>query len=185
MLRRMSASLPAIPPHVAAFVAAARAADARELGARFAGATRAVGRDEAELARLALLVAVDPDPRTVGELFRIGDNDERRAILRALPLLRAPERFVALAVDACRTNVVSIFEAIACDNPYPAAHFADGAFHQLALKTVFLGLPLARIVGLEARRTPELARMAADYAAERRAAGRAVPDDLHLLGSVR
>jgi hypothetical protein len=44
-------------------------------------------------------------------------------------------------------------------------------------------VPLARVIGLDERRSPELARMARDYAAERRAAGRTVPDDLaHILG---
>jgi hypothetical protein len=196
------ADLVAARPRVAAFVAAASTAGAGELGVRFAGATRAVGRaalvlgdderrqwpwppcaTEAALARIALLAAVAVDPAAAAELFRVGDNDERIALLRALPLLADPPRFLALAVDACRTNVVSIFEAIACDNPYPAAHFPDLHFNQLALKTVFLGLPLARILGLGERRTPELARMADDYAAERRAAGRSVPDDLSLIGS--
>jgi hypothetical protein len=209
------ADLVAARPRVAAFVAAgttaatgagnrAAAAGAGDLAARFAGATRAVGRaalvlddaerarwpwppcaTEAALARIALLAAPGTtiDEADAAALFRAGDNDERVAILRALPLLPDPARFLDLAVDACRTNVVSIFEAIACDNPYPAAHFPDLNFNQLALKTVFLGLPLARILGLGDRRTPELARMADDYAAERRAAGRPVPADLTLIGS--
>jgi hypothetical protein len=36
-------------------------------------------------------------------------------------------------------------------------------------------------VGLERRKSDELRRMAADYASERRAAGRAVPNDLDLV----
>jgi hypothetical protein len=138
---------------------------------------------EAALARIALLVSADVDPATAAALYRTGDNDERAAILRALPLLPEPARFVPLAVDACRTHVLSIFEAIACENPFPASYFPPLHFDQMALKAVFLGVALARVVGLAGRRTPELARMAEDYAAERRAAGRAVPADLTLLGS--
>jgi hypothetical protein len=41
-------------------------------------------------------------------------------------------------------------------------------------------VPVSRILGLERRKTPELRRMAADYASERRAAGRPVPADIHL-----
>lgn len=117
----------------------------------------------------------------VEERFRCGDNRERQAILRALPGLDDPRRFVRLAVHACRTNVTWVFEAIACDNPYPAAHFSDDAFNQMVLKAMFLGLPIARVVGLDRRRSGELRRMAEGYASERRAAGRPVPADVALL----
>jgi hypothetical protein len=136
-----------------------------------------------ELVRMTLLLACDAGELVAiaGDCFRTGDNEERRALLRALPLFPQPERFVALAVDACRTNVVPIFEAIAAENPFPARHFPELHFHQLVLKAVFLGVRLPRVIGLGARVTPELARMADDYAAERRAAGRSVPEDLDLL----
>jgi hypothetical protein len=50
----------------------------------------------------------------------------------------------------------------------------------MVLKAMFGGVALARIAGLERRRGAELARMARDYAAERRAAGRSVPPDIGL-----
>ncbi len=138
-----------------------------------------------DLYRVALLVGAssggDDDLALLAECFRTGDNEERRAVLRALPFMPEPARFVALAVDACRTNVVPIFEAIACENPFPARHFPDLHFHQMVLKAVFMGVRLPRVLGLAARVTPELARMGDDYAAERRAAGRSVPEDLALL----
>lgn len=90
-------------------------------------------------------------------------------------------RWLPLAIGATRTHVVPIFEAIACENPFPAAHFPDPSFHQMVLKAVFLGIRLLRIEGLRSRRTPELARMARDYAEERRAAGRTLPEDFDLL----
>jgi hypothetical protein len=46
----------------------------------------------------------------------------------------------------------------------------------MVLKAVFVGLALPRIADLEKRVTLELVRMAEGYAAERRAAGRALPD---------
>lgn len=112
--------------------------------------------------------------------FRTGDNAEREAILRSLSLLPEAARFVELAIDACRSHVQSVFEAIACENPYPAAVFPDHNFNQLVLKAFFTGVQVKRIAGLAGRRTPELARMARAYASERRAAGRSVPDDLEL-----
>lgn len=117
----------------------------------------------------------------VEERFRCGDNRERQAVLRALPHLPDPARFLRVATHACRTNVTTVFEAIACDNTYPADFFPDGAFNQMVLKALFVGLPVGRIAGLTRRHTPELARMAAGYASERRAAGRVVPGDVTIL----
>lgn len=117
-------------------------------------------------------------PDVVEDAYRHGDVRERQAVLRALPLLPEPARFVDLAIHACRTNILPVFEAIACESPYPAACFPTHAFDQMVLKALFLGVALARIVGLAQRRGPELERMAADYASERRAAGRSVPQDI-------
>ena len=143
------------------------------------------GRDEAGRAFLLLGASARmPAPTRVAWLdgcYRAGALRERTAVVRTLPLLPDPGRFLAIALDACRTSTQPLFEAIACENPYPAAHFSDPSFAQLAMKAVFTGVALARILGLVSRRTPELARMAHDYAAERRAAGRAVAPDLALL----
>jgi hypothetical protein len=115
------------------------------------------------------------------EAFRRGDNAERVALLRALPLLPEPARFVELAVEACRTHVLDVFAAIACDNPFPARHFAELNFNQLVIKALFVELSLARVIGWRDRANPELRRIAADYEAERRAAGRSVPSDIQSI----
>jgi hypothetical protein len=120
---------------------------------------------------------------TLVKQFRTGDNSERAALLHALPLLPEPQRFVDLAIDACRSHVQSVFEAIACENPYPARFFPEANFNQLVLKAFFTGVAVRRIAGLPGRRTAELARMALAYASERRAAGRSVPDDLDFVTS--
>ena len=121
----------------------------------------------------------------VDECYRQGDGAERQAILRSLPLLPGPERFLEIAVDACRSHIQPLFEAIACENPYPARHFPELNFNQMVLKVLFTGVTLARIIGLEDRVTPELTRMAADFASERRAAGRSVPQDIGQLTGQR
>ena len=137
------------------------------------------------LARAAATLPAEEFERLLEAAYAGGDNRERRAVLRALALLPRPQRFVPLAVEACRSSIEPLFEAVACENPYPALHFPELNFNQMVLKALFIGVPLRRIVGLEARRTPELARMAADYEAERRAAGRSVPADVDwLLGRV-
>jgi hypothetical protein len=114
-------------------------------------------------------------------VFKTGDNEERAALLKALTLLPEPEAFVELAIDSCRSHVQSVFEAIACENPYPARWFPEPSFNQLVLKAFFVGVAVRRVQGLASRRSPELVRMALAYASERRAAGREVPPDLELV----
>jgi hypothetical protein len=113
--------------------------------------------------------------------YRAGALRERQAIVRALALLPEPARFLPIALDACRTSTQPVFEAIACENPYPAAYFPEPSFNHMVLKAVFTEVPLIRILDLATRLTNELARMAADYASERAAAGRSIPADLGLL----
>ncbi|WP_020208053.1 EboA domain-containing protein [Gilvimarinus chinensis] len=112
--------------------------------------------------------------------FVYADEGETCALYRALPFLPAGERFAWRAGDGCRTNMLSVFHAIALDSPYPAKHFDDTAWHQLVMKTLFLELPVWRIVGLDERRSAELNRMALDYAEERESAGRSLPIGLWL-----
>lgn len=113
--------------------------------------------------------------------YQTSGNEERVALLRTLPLLPAPERFLPIAEEACRTNVVDVFEAIACHNPYPRRYFGELAFNQLVVKAMFLGVAVAPIEGLAERNNEELRRMVRDFAAERRAAGRPVPKDAVLV----
>lgn len=137
-----------------------------------------------ELGRVALLVKSDAGGAPVAaieQLYFRGDNRERQAVLKALPLVADPSRCLSLAVEACRTSVDDVFRAIACDNPFPAGHFPPLNFNQMVLKALFTGMPVSGIIGLADRVTPELLRMAGDYAAERRAAGRSVPEDIALL----
>jgi hypothetical protein len=121
----------------------------------------------------------------VERLFKRGDNAERAALLQGLCLLPAAERFAPVAIDACRSHVADVFEAIACENPYPARYFPDESFNQMVLKAFFTGVAVKRVHGLADRRGPDLKRMAEAYASERRAAGRSVPADLHLATGER
>lgn len=138
-----------------------------------------------ETLRVALVLA-RPDlsgEGTVSALeavFEFADEGEQRALYRALAHLPAGERFRWRAQEGCRTNIVPVFEAIACDNPYPLRHFDDLAWNQLCIKAVFIGAPLWRVHGLDRRLSPELARMALDLVEERRSAGRAIQPELWL-----
>lgn len=121
----------------------------------------------------------------VETVFEGGELGEQVSLLRSLAALDDPERYVEIGVSACRTNAVPVFEAIACENVYPSRYFPQLNFNQMVMKAVFLGVSLSRVVGLAQRLDHELRRMAYDYAAERVAAGRAVPNDLLLLGYAR
>jgi hypothetical protein len=67
--------------------------------------------------------------------------------------------------------------------PFAAAHLDPHTWRHGVLKCLFTGVPLAAVHDLDRRADDELRRMTADYATEREAAGRPVPDDaLRLLG---
>jgi len=182
---------PGIRVWVADVVARAAQGQREAFYAAYTAALRKAGRDAVhagwtaeDALRAALLLSlatvIDPAEFVVVavECYERGDSREQQSWLKALPLLPDAERFVSVAVDACRTNIVPQFEAIACDNPYPALYFPELHFNQLFLKAMFVGVALERIVGLESRLNRELTRMALDFAAERRAAGERLPADL-------
>jgi hypothetical protein len=64
--------------------------------------------------------------------------------------------------------------------PY-AGHLDDPAWRQGVLKCVFMAVPLSVVDRLDERADGELARMLAGLAAERQAAGRAMPADATAL----
>ena len=134
----------------------------------------------------ARLVLARPDldggsfVQTLEETFRFADQGELCALYRSLALLPHGGRFAWRAGEGCRTNIVPVFEAVACDTPYPASFFDDTAWRQLVIKAVFIGAPLWRVYGLDGRLSPELGRMALDLVDERRSAGRDVQHELWL-----
>ena len=141
-----------------------------------------------DVGRLLLLTAryrAQPDATTdadaaVVSCFEEGDSREQQSWMRTVAWLPRPERFLPIVIDTCRTNILPLFESVACENIYPSRYFPDRNFNQVVLKAMFNGVALARIVGLHARRNAELSRMASDYADERRAAGRSIPADISL-----
>ena len=173
-----------------AFAAAGRKVGRGEISAKSAEAICAAGlrwpvTGADACARAALVLGVvqggEGDVGLVRDLVRRGESGERQAVLRVLAALPAAERFVEVAIDACRSNVETVFCAIACENDYPARHFPAPAFHQMVLKALFVGAPVAQIAGLGGRISDELVRMVEAFVSERRAAGRAIPDDVVLI----
>jgi len=164
--------------------AAAWNACGRRLGHTAVGAT-SWKADEAGRALLLLrhvgTLAADAQAPFVLVLYEKGELREQVALLKTLAFLPGPERFAEVAASAMRSNAVDLHETIACDNPYPAAHLPEATFNQLVLKAMFDGLSPRRVLGIERRRNPELARMVDAWVRERRLAGRAVPADVAVV----
>ncbi len=114
------------------------------------------------------------------DCFQYADMGELCALYRVLALLPNPERYVWRAGEGCRSSLRAVYEAAACDTPFPFRHFDAVAWRQLVIKAVFVGAPLWRVHGLDQRLDAELARMALDLVDERRAAGRHVQPELWL-----
>ena len=110
--------------------------------------------------------------------LRQADLGELVALYRSFSLVPRPDDYVWQAGEGCRSNMNEVFEAVACDNPYPALHFDDVAWRALAIKALFIGAPLWRVHGLDGRISPELAHVALDLCEERRSAGRPIPPEL-------
>jgi hypothetical protein len=112
--------------------------------------------------------------------FAYADEGESCAYYRVIPLLPEPQRFIWRAAEGCRTNMRSVFTAVACDSPYPAAYFDDVAWNQLVVKALFTETPLSRVLGIDRRLSPALSIMVLDYMDERTSAGRNIPLDAWL-----
>ncbi len=110
----------------------------------------------------------------IESLFKSAEMNEQVALYSTLPLLAYPESFAGRASEGLRTNMSSVFEAIALDNPYPAEYFDEAAWNQMVLKSFFMGIDVNRIQGIDERANSKLAHILSDYAHERWAAGRAV-----------
>lgn len=147
---------------------------------RSAGAAPGAADDPAAAARILLLHALRADAPTLHRLYTRGSAAERRAVLLALPYLGhlGPDG-LPLVEDALRSNDTTLIAAAV--GPYAAARLPAGPWRQAVLKCLFTGVPVRSVASLadRARGDAELARMLTDYAAERTAAGRPVPDDLH------
>lgn len=132
-----------------------------------------------EAFRLLLLYEVlksasDYYTHAVKKLIEVADKDELVTFLKFLDLLPEAEQFCDAAVQALRTNIEPVFDAIALRNAYPQKYFNTQQWNQMYLKAAFMQRPLLDIVGVEERANPELSRIISDYAHERWAASRAI-----------
>ena len=134
-----------------------------------------------QAARIFLLLALPPgaeSSRLLDQMWQTADMGEAVTLQKALAVLPYPEGHMARAREAIRSNIKSVFEAIAVRNPYPALNFDTVGWNQMVVKTFFVDVPLSQVVGVDRRANPPLSRMLDDLAHERWAAGRPFPPDL-------
>lgn len=121
---------------------------------------------------------------TLDRLLESADMYEQEAIYAALPLLSYPESLKLRAAEGLRTNITSVFDSIALNNPYPAEYLDEQAWNQMVIKAFFLQRPIYQIVGIDRRANVDLSKILVDYAHERWAAGRTVMPELwRFVGS--
>ncbi|PHN93187.1 hypothetical protein CSC80_13865 [Maribacter sp. 6B07] len=110
----------------------------------------------------------------VANIIQVADTGELETFLKYLVLLPNPEAYKQTAVEALRTNIATIFDAISLNNPYPAEYFNDQQWNQMFLKAAFMERDLSQIASIDERANEDLARIISDYAHERWAAGRKI-----------
>jgi len=131
-----------------------------------------------ELGRTLLVIAIAERGETeflekLANLLSSSDVGESLALYRSLPVLPHPEQLTGWAAEGIRSNMTSVFNAVALNSPYPADFLSEEAWNQV-LKALFIGSPLHAIQGIDRRANRTLARMLVEYAHERWAAGRSV-----------
>ena len=138
------------------------------------------------LARVWWLLQLPADDQTtyvatITQLFKAGELNELVALYSALPVLAFPEAWRFQATEGIRNNIADVQSAIMLHNPYPADYFNEAAWNQMILKAFFTDKDVTQIIGLSERKNARLAQTLADYAAERRAAGRSLPSGIERL----
>tara|TARA_R110000868_G_scaffold2695_3_gene18928 strand:+ start:619 stop:1467 length:849 start_codon:yes stop_codon:yes gene_type:complete len=110
----------------------------------------------------------------VANIIQVADTGELETFLKYLVLLPNPEAYKQTAVEALRTNIAIIFDAISLNNPYPAKYFNDQQWNQMYLKAAFMERDLSQIESVDERANEDLTRIISDYAHERWAASRKI-----------
>ncbi|MVM36156.1 hypothetical protein GO755_39455 [Spirosoma sp. HMF4905] len=140
------------------------------------------------LARVWWLLQLPADDKdaylnTISQLFKAAEMNELVALYSALPVLAYPESWKFQATEGIRNNIADVQSAIMLHNPFPADYFDEPAWNQLIMKAFFTDKDVTKIIGLNERNNARLAQTLADFAAERRAAGRSLPAHMEELMS--
>jgi hypothetical protein len=139
--------------------------------------------DQLQTARSYLLLHFEEKESTnwvtaLNKLFETADMHEQQSLYAALPIMPFQHEMMERAIEGLRTNISSVFDAVALNNPYPSQYFDERAWNQMVLKAVFMQRPLYQIQNSDKRANAELAKILVDFAHERWAAGRMVMPEL-------
>ncbi|WP_432560510.1 EboA domain-containing protein [Granulicoccus sp. GXG6511] len=143
--------------------------------------------DDVARAGLVTTVVDTADPATAAQiltnLYRHGDDAERRGVMRGLAAINAPESLVATGIelvnDALRTNDPRLVAAAMGE--FAGRHLPSVEWRGGVLKCLFMEIPLVALAAVEDRRDADLKVQAENLATERRAAGRTLSPDLTAL----
>lgn len=135
-----------------------------------------------------IATAAQRDPAPFAALYAFydqADTDTRAACLHAINFVADPDPSGALEMigDAGRTYLEQLMDAAWCDNPFTAAHLTIEQFRKAVLKALFCDVDVARFLRLEERADAELAASLCEFADEREAAGRPVPDTVWIVAA--
>ncbi|MEX2347312.1 MAG: EboA domain-containing protein [Balneolaceae bacterium] len=114
----------------------------------------------------------------IEKIFITSDLGESVALYQGLPVYPYPEKFKDRAAEGIRSNITTVFNAVALNNPYPAEYLDEGAWNQVVLKALFVESPVYKIIGIDNRANETLAKILVEYAHERWSAGRSVSPEL-------
>mgnify|MGYP006423205035 CR=1 FL=1 len=136
-----------------------------------------------QLARTLLLLGIAERDKEefldkLEKIFISSDMGEAEALYQSLPVLPYPLELQKRAAEGIRSNITSVFEAVALRNPYPADYMDEDAWNQIVLKALFVDSPFYLIHGIDRRANQKLAKMLVEYAHERWSAGREVSPEL-------
>jgi hypothetical protein len=139
--------------------------------------------DQLQAARSYLLLHFEEnDPSSwviaLNKLFETADMHEQQSLYAALPIMPFQEEMTERAIEGLRTNISSVFDAVALNNPFPSQYFDERAWNQMVIKAIFLQRPLYQIQNADERANHNLSKTLIDFAHERWAAGRKVMPEL-------
>jgi len=134
--------------------------------------------------RVAFLAIINPQIDThkcwIDRLWSTADQNELVAFYQGIDYLPEPLFWLDKALFAARSNMSSVFLAIAYQNKYPSVFFSEDAWNQLVLKALCLNLSLLPIKGLMERMNVKLRDIFYDNVLDQWAANRPVNPELWM-----
>ncbi|MGR3857222.1 EboA domain-containing protein [Chryseobacterium indologenes] len=116
---------------------------------------------------LMVCVPEDQNIAIVKKLTQSADISELISIYKGIFFLENAYEFVPLVEEGIRTNITSVFDAVALLNPFAARYLPQQSWNQLVFKALLKGRPLYQIINLDLRKNEQLAFITTGYIHER------------------